>query len=270
MSLMSKTLSLRHKLLSIHPFSFAQPSDSSPHLDYQTSVIQGCFETLDDFQTWDAEAVSHWATLFQGRGTPTAPGKVASVAHYDAETACTIILIRSARLILLMSMIAYIDMAEWTPVLENEVEMVISDMLACVPHALGEQDPAGLSSVSYDGASAVMIHQPMRLLASCAYTTPEQLRSVNDILARLNAGIGIRAAGASNEGLNKASWAREQAWLRERRAARLESPEAVTCPSLSPAEVYTEVSPVGTESPPLLTPLSLDPPWAADVTCASY
>lgn len=275
MSLMSKTLSLRHQLLSIHPISFSAPADPiSPHLDYQTSVIQGCFETLDDFQTWDAEAASHWASMFSGRGAPTVLGQVASVPYYDAETACTIILIRSARLILLMSMIAYINMAEWTPVLEGEVELVINDILACVPHALGEQNPAGLSSVSYDGAAAVMIHQPMRLVASCAYTTPEQLQTANDILARLNAGIGIRAAvGVSSEEMNRTSWAREQTRLRERISVRrLESPAAVTtCPSLSPVEVDMEASPMESESPPLLTPLSLDPPWAdVDVGCASY
>lgn len=267
MSLMSRTLSLRHKLLSSYPFSFPQQAEPSPHLDHQTAVIQGCFETLDDFQTWDAEAASHWKAMFRGRGAPTALGQVASVAHYDAETACTIILIRSARLILLMSMIAYIDMAEWTPVLENEVGLVISDMLACVPHALGDG-----GSVSYDGAAAVMIHQPMRLVASCAYATPEQLRTANDVLARVNAGIGIRAAvGVSSEDLNRTRWAREQVWLRERRAARrLESPGAATCPGLSPVEADAGPSPVETESPPLLTPLGLDPPWAGDIGCASY
>lgn len=255
---MFKTLSLRHKLL-----SFARLEDPSPHLEDHTSTIRGCFDTLDEFHNWDAEAASHWAALFQGRETPAAPGEVASVAHYDAETACTIILIRSARLILLVSMIAYIDLAEWTPVLENEVEMVISDMLACVPHALGEMDKTGLSSVVYDGAAAVMIHQPIRLLASCAYTTPEQLRSVNEILARVNAGIGIRAAGLRSEDLSGTSWAREQAWLRERRAAREESPGALTWHSSSP----TEVTEVGTESP---SPLGLEPLWAADIGCASY
>ena len=264
MHLMSRTLSLRHKLLSARSTSPAQ-SGPGPHLDHQAPVIRGCFETLDDFHAWDEEAGSHWAALFQGRGTPAAPGQVASVAHYDAETACTIILIRTARMILLVSMVAYIDLAEWAPVLENEVEMVIGDMLACVPHALGEVDTAGLSSVAYDGATAVMIHQPMRLLSSCAYTTPEQKRRVDDVLARLNAGIGIRAAaGVSSEDLDRTSWAREQACLRERRAARGQSPGAETCPGSSPDEVETVV---GTESP---LSLGLDPPWAADVRCASY
>lgn len=258
MHLMSRTLSLRHKLIS------SAPAGPSPQLDHQAPVIRGCFETLDDFHAWDAEAGSHWAALFQGRNTPAAPGQVASVAHYDAETACTIILIRTARLILLVSMVAYIDLAGWAPVLENEVEMVIGDMLACVPHALGEVDTAGLSSVAYDGATAVMIHQPLRLVASCAYTTPEQKRTVNDVMARLNAGIGIRAAaGLSSEDLDRTSWAREQAWLRERRAAR-QSPGGVTDPGLTPEEVVTEVR---SESPPSL---GLDPPWAADVRCTSY
>ena len=72
MAQMSRTLSLRHKLLSFHKLPHDQLSDTNPQLDYQASVIQGCFETLDDFQAWDAEAASYWESMFHGRGSPTA------------------------------------------------------------------------------------------------------------------------------------------------------------------------------------------------------
>ncbi|MBE3047390.1 hypothetical protein IMZ48_33730 [Candidatus Bathyarchaeota archaeon] len=198
--------------------------------------------------------------MFHGRGSPTALGQIASsMTYYDVETACTIILIRSARLILVMSMIAHIEMAEWAPFLEQEATMTIDDILACVPYALGDVDPSGMpSSVSHDGAAAVMIHQPIRLAASCALATPEQVQRAAAILERLRSAVGIRAAVELGTGTG---WAREQAQLRETIAARLESPGAIRCPSLSPVEDDTEVSPMEASSPSLLTPPGLDPAW---------
>ncbi|KAK4184343.1 hypothetical protein QBC35DRAFT_506104 [Podospora australis] len=262
MSFMSKTLSLRHKLMSFYdPSNTALPPSTSdtPIQPDHASVIQGCFEALDDFHAWDTEAAAYWQSMFEGRGVPTALGQAASRAPqgYDVETACTIILIRSARLILLMSMIAYIpDMADWgTLVLEQEVDMTINDILACVPYALGDVRPDGQpGSVQHDGAAAIMIHQSIRLVASCAYASSDQLEKANEILSRLNAGIGIRAAvGVRNEDLNHTRWAREQDELRARKAARW-----ITSPSLV-GEI--EESPT-TESPDILySPLVFEEPW---------
>ena len=219
LGMMSKTLVLRHKLLS-----------GSVYLDAEEelSVIQKCSETLDDFHRWDVEAADYWHSMFKGRGTPTALGQVASGAtHYDVETACTIILIRSARLILLMSMITHHyrqeqgdgtggTLDEYLPFLETDVATVIDDILATVPYALGDVAPGGLpGTVPHDGAAAIVIVHSIRLVASCAYVTPEQSQKATEILARLNAGIGIRAAvvvGA--EEISKTRWAQEQISLR--------------------------------------------------------
>ncbi|KAH6842196.1 hypothetical protein B0I37DRAFT_345154 [Chaetomium sp. MPI-CAGE-AT-0009] len=219
LGMMSKTLVLRHKLLSRNAYLDA---------DEQQSLIQACADTLDDFHQWDVEAADYWQSMFKGRGTPTALGQVASVAtHYDVETACTIILIRSARLILLMSMITHhyeqeqlggigTTLDEYLPFLERDVAFVIDDILATVPYALGDIGPGGdPAPAPHDGAAAIVIVQSIRLVASCAYVTPEQSKKSMEILARFNGGIGIRAAVAvGEEDISRTRWAQEQISLR--------------------------------------------------------
>lgn len=221
LGMMSRTLLLRHMLLSGHAGLDAED---------QASIIQRCSEALDDFHLWDIEAASYWQSMFKGRGTPTALGEVAAGrTHYDVETACTIILIRSARLILLMSMIARhrlreqqdsigATLADYMPFLELDVAAVIDDILASVPYALGDVGPGGLpGKVAHDGAAAIVIVHSIRLVSSCAYSTPEQERKAMDILARLNAGMGIRAAVTMREeDISRAKWAQEQIALRSR------------------------------------------------------
>ncbi|KAK3291422.1 uncharacterized protein B0H64DRAFT_348602 [Chaetomium fimeti] len=220
LGMMSKTLVLRHKLLS---------RSAQLDVEEQVSVIQTCSETLDDFHLWDVEAADYWHSMFKGRGSPTALGQVASgTTHYDVETACTIILIRSARLILLVSMITYhyqqeqwgggigTTLDEYLPFLEMDVAAVIDDILATVPYALGDVGQGGLpGTVPHDGAAAIVIVQSIRLVSSCAYVTPEQNMKAMEILARLNGGIGIRAAVAVGEdNIGKTRWAQEQISLR--------------------------------------------------------
>lgn len=221
LGMMSRTLALRHKLLSDHVDLDAEE---------QALIIQSCSETLDDFHIWDVEAADYWQSMFKGRGTPTALGEVASgTTHYDVETACTIILIRSARLILLMSMIAHhylyeqrdgtsVSLAEYIPFLEMDVATVIDDILASVPYALGDVGRGGLpGTVAHDGAAAIVIVHSIRLVSSCAYLTPEQDWKATDILARLNGGIGIRSAVVMGaEDINRTRWAQEQIALRSR------------------------------------------------------
>jgi hypothetical protein len=260
MTMMSKTLSLRHRLLS--HYTTSPPPGVAATIDpfvaeqrqlEEASLIQGCFETLDDFYTWDAEAATYWASTFDGRGVPTALGQVASgtIARYDVETACTIILIRSARLILLMSMIAYhhgkavfptptsptcisspygygdagslaTAVGECLPMLEQDVIMTVDDILASVPYALGDVDSCGMpcgGSVPHDGAAAIVIVHSIRLVASCAYASPSQTQRAVEVLARLNGGIGIRAAvGLRDEDVMRTRWASEQTFLRSLRA----------------------------------------------------
>jgi len=334
MSMMARTLTLRHKLIKLlasryggyydvptdnTPIMATPPEPDDPETRAQiTEVVNSCFEALHDFHTWDAEAASYWTSIFanrRGSPPPTTLGEVASPGqdYYDVETACTIILIRSARLILLTSMLAYIseDMMgdpELLSLLETEVGLTIHDTLACVPFALGDvpapppvpifpgraqsrsasfsaatpslspymaaatptpsvysapdtatrqpspgfhpfsASPEPLSAVgedgeskgiAHDGAAAVIIVQSIRLVASCAYTTPEQASQAVAVLARLNAGIGIRAAAVNNHGVApstpfswpgttntngtpKLRWEREQMWLRHRRKIKVE------------------------------------------------
>ncbi|KAL2177417.1 uncharacterized protein P884DRAFT_223917 [Thermothelomyces heterothallicus CBS 202.75] len=278
LSMMSRTLSLRKRLLS--PGAEQPPLVDDPV--EQAAVLHGCFETLDAFHRWDEEAAEYWKTTFEGRAVPTALGEVApppsssaaaagsggpAPQHYDVETACTIILTRSERLILLVSMIAYhyyqerdgrgaeTGLAECVPVLGQHVGMAIDDILASVPYALGDVGPGGVpSSLAHDGAAAIVIVQSIRLVASCAFASPAQLRSANDVLARINAGIGIRAAaGLLEEDMVRSSWVREQAFLREclaRESAAMMMATTPTTLATTPTSMTTTATTATTASSP--------------------
>ncbi|KAM7202241.1 hypothetical protein V8F33_002958 [Rhypophila sp. PSN 637] len=247
MAMMSTTLGLRHSLIQ-HLDSHSQhlrhlPTDPT---EKTLEIIQSCFEALDDFASWDCEAATYWQTTFQERGIPTTLGQISSRGtHYDVETACTLVLIRSARLILLMSVIAYYYqmedqgpimqilalLSQCEPLLSSDVTKTIDDMLACVPYALGEIDTlTGLPhttgpGIKHDGAAAMVIVHSIRLVASCAYASEDQLQRAFQVLARFDKGIGIRAAsclgGASQDDPRRVvvplstRWAREQAFLRD-------------------------------------------------------
>ncbi|RSL47091.1 hypothetical protein CEP54_013555 [Fusarium duplospermum] len=168
LSMMSRTLSLRHRL-SKHMEYVAQgkeEDDPWPRDENNTGpedeqlLLQECFGMLDQFHVWDQEAPSYWHNTFEGRAAPTVLGEMSSRMTYcDSETACIIILIRSALLILLLTMLAYhsqlqlaqetgdnshIDLwAECIPILESDVRRAIDDMLTSVPFALGDIDPTG-------------------------------------------------------------------------------------------------------------------------------
>lgn len=170
---------------------------------------------LDVFNSWDCEAATYWQNTFEGRGVPTTLGEMGSgKMHYDAETACIMILVRSARLILLQSMLLYQTTlqtveteqedeyssyhtmwAQCVPILESDVRKCVDDMLGLVPYALGDIDASGMpSSMMYDGAAAIMIVHSIRLVTHCVYTTPAQGERADIILTRLNSAIGIRSA----------------------------------------------------------------------------
>ncbi|KAK4139483.1 uncharacterized protein C8A04DRAFT_40697 [Dichotomopilus funicola] len=98
LAMMSRTLALRQHV--------PDPDAAHPDEDPNQAILRSCSECLDEFHHWDVEAAAYWQTVFKSRSTPTALGEIASgTTHYDAETACTIILIRSARLILLVTML---------------------------------------------------------------------------------------------------------------------------------------------------------------------
>jgi hypothetical protein len=171
------------------------------------SVVQECVQTLEEFDEWDLEAASYWQDTFQGRTLPTRLGEVGtSMTYCDPHTACTIILIRAARLILVLSLLIYHDLApvpagipeawaQWIPILHHDLHSTIDDILACVPFSLGDIDQNGKpTTMSYDGAGAIIITQPLRLVTLCVYAKPEQQQTARNILGRLNAAIGIRAA----------------------------------------------------------------------------
>lgn len=216
---MGRTLSLRHRLCRIMQSDPYQPQGASPSTASQSStgtederiLIQECFDMLDAFGSWDIEAAEYWQMTFEGRGVPTTLGEMsAGKMHYDAETACIIILVRSARLILLQTMLlyqttliptedddgySYNSWAETVPFLESDVRKTVDDMLAAVPYALGDIDPSGMpATMLHDGAAAIIIVHSIRLVTHCVYTTPEQTERAAHILARLNSAIGIRSA----------------------------------------------------------------------------
>ncbi|SPJ73364.1 uncharacterized protein FTOL_03094 [Fusarium torulosum] len=220
LGMMSRTLSLRHRLGWLMHSELFQQEATSPSTASQSSagseeerlLIQECFDMLDSFNTWDYEAASYWQSTFEGRGVPTTLGEMGSGAmHYDAETACIIILIRSARLILLQSMLLYqttlqtLDeddshgygamWAETVTLLESDVRKTIDDMLAGVPYALGDIDANGMpATMTHDGAAAIVIVHSIRLVTHCIYTTPSQNERAEIILTRLNSAIGLRSA----------------------------------------------------------------------------
>jgi hypothetical protein len=222
LAMMSRTLSLRHRLFHFIQTEIFQQggspsasSEESKSAEEEKLLLQECFDMLDVFHAWDCEAATYWQNTFEGRGVPTMLGEMgAGNMHYDAETACIIILVRSARLILLQSMLLYqttLQTAEaeqedeyssyhamWAqcvPVLECDVRKCVDDMLASVPYALGDIDSNGMpSSMMYDGAAAIMIVHSIRLVTHCVYTTPAQAERAAIILTRLNSAIGIRSA----------------------------------------------------------------------------
>ncbi|KAH7161771.1 hypothetical protein EDB81DRAFT_715546 [Dactylonectria macrodidyma] len=241
LSMMSRTLSLRHRLTKYiesdtrrnQADSPSSASQSSTEPDEENLLVMECFEMLGDFYTWDEEAASYWQTTFESRGVPTALGEMGSGStFYDAETACIIILVRSARLILLLTMLLYhgklqsVDdteeggygafWAECVPVLEADVGKTIQDMLYSVPYALGDIGPGGMpATMSHDGAAAIIIVHSIRLVSHCAYATAAQLERAEIILKRMNSAIGIRSAvGWVDGGGEGHRWAREQAFLR--------------------------------------------------------
>lgn len=208
-----------------------------------TEAIRKCFETLEDFRVWDIEAAAYWEQTVDGRVVPTTLGQVASdTTWYDAETACILILIRSARLILLVSMLLYYgktqgptadrrcstqeDGAAWAacvPILEDDVRKTLDDMISSVPYALGDIGADGQrASMPHDGAGAIVIVHSVRLVASCAYVTSDQFEKAQSILSRINATIGIRsAAGPRGTGTDGAKWEREQDFLRTMALSRV-------------------------------------------------
>ncbi|KAJ3569945.1 hypothetical protein NPX13_g5903 [Xylaria arbuscula] len=223
MSLMTKTLSLRQNLLECAAnlktdqelAGSARPESQKSSEDADQSTLRACFEALEEFDSWDIDAEPYWKNIFAGRDMSAALGGLATAgAYYDPKTACIIILVRSARLILLLSILEYYDVirtscgesdtwrlgdrAAWAdciPILETNIRLTIDDMLYCVPFAMGDRGPDG-SPVSgpQDGAAALVVFQPIRLVTYCAYATVEQRRAGQEILNRMKSAIGIRAA----------------------------------------------------------------------------
>lgn len=225
MSLMTRGLWLRHNLSKCDPGSDyiqesrdeSAPSEQSSYSPngFCASILRACFEALDDFDSWDSEAESYWKHTFEGRSVPAALGEIAvKVTYYDPETACTIILVRCARLILLSSIVEYYERmqqlsdtahtsginnqeawAECIPSLKASILLTIDDMLWCVPFAMGDLNAEGKPvSMAHDGAAALTILQPLRLITFCCHATPEQRSSGQRILNRMNSTIGVRSA----------------------------------------------------------------------------
>lgn len=220
LSMMSQTLALRHRLLKLmvpsrQPDQMPSPApsnESSVDSEEEQVLLLECFDMIDKFYVWDQEAASYWQSIFEGRGVPTGLGQMSSsTTHYDSETACIVILIRSARLILLLTMLLYhchlqdtnslqLDSyashwSECVPVLESDVSKIIEDMLAAVPYALGDIGVNGApATIPYDGACAIIIVQSIRLITGCSYASPAQLQRADIILRRMNSAIGIRSA----------------------------------------------------------------------------
>ncbi|KAF4958828.1 hypothetical protein FGADI_2172 [Fusarium gaditjirri] len=218
MSLTTKMLHLRHALdrctSNMHQSAdaFSSGSQRGQLGAVDTQLLENCSLTLCEFDLWDEDAAVYWKNTFEGRTAPIALGKVAIGSHYyDPETACTIILIRFSRLVLLMSMLGYYQRmqqdprgrhhlvsagwADWLPALEHDARVTIDDMLSCVPYALAEVDPSGQPvHTPNDGAGALIILQPLKTIISCQHATSQQLLVCSTFLARMNIVIGIKSA----------------------------------------------------------------------------
>ncbi|KAJ8120369.1 hypothetical protein ONZ43_g2910 [Nemania bipapillata] len=223
MSLMTKTMSLRQDLLKCstnlnrnRESKENLPGSENQEPSYQTDqyILQECFESLEEFDRWDTEAGPYWKDTFDGRSIAALGELATSAAYYDPKTACIIILVRSARLVLLLSILEYYDAirgacseaeawrigdrAAWencVPILQQKTRLTIDDMLYCVPFALGDLGPDGSPvSIPPDGAATLVVFQPMRLVTYCAYATPVQRQRSQDILSRMKTGIGVRSA----------------------------------------------------------------------------
>ncbi len=229
-AMMSKTLSLRHQLaqyvtfpdihlqdLPVHVVITTPPSLPSdiyvtPDPEGHASAVGSCLEALSSFDAWDDGAAAYWKSTFENRSIPTKLGEVSGQMSYcDPQTACTITLVRAARLILQLTLITYHNMMEvsdddgscgnmldWEvllPTLQMDIHKCIDDILACVPFALGDVSPNGQPSMlQHDGAGAIVICRPLRLITYCSYATPAQVEFAQRSLERLNAAIGIRSA----------------------------------------------------------------------------
>lgn len=222
MSLMTRSVSLRHSLMRCEVVTILlqeqdeagrQSSDQHDNTGHESPILLECFKALDEFDRWDVEAESYWKDTFESRGAPPGLGAVATKGtFYDPETACTIILVRTARLVLLLSILEYCQRAtnpsgtkgvydtsvawdELVSFLEQNTRSTIDDMISLVPFALGDVDSDGKAvSMPYDGAPALIILQPMRLVTYCPYATDQQRARCRHILDRLNLGIGVRSA----------------------------------------------------------------------------
>lgn len=223
LSIMSQSLSLRKRLFqcstAISNIAGVELDDKMADTDSAFSqskeTLQACFEKLEEFDEWDREAASYWHCAFETRVAPTGLGQMsANMSFYDAETACIIILLRSARLTLLVSMLQYHDIimlsdigglttllgdrtawAECVALLTQDVVKTIDDILAAVPYAFGDFDQSGTPTVMpHDGAAAIVILHSIRLLTYCTYATPQQIYAARLILTRMNGHMGIRSA----------------------------------------------------------------------------
>ena len=223
MHIMKQVLLLRKELLSHLAIistahvkeAGARTSNIDPVFETTRQTLQLCFQKLDEFDAWDREAASFWQMTFVGRPTPGALGQAATnTTIYDAETACIVVLIRSARLTLLVTMLQYCDeilqsvnvglhlllgdrtaWEECRDILERDIITTIDDILASVPYALGDvSSSGGPGTMPYDGAGAIVILHAIRLLTCYSYAAPDQMQLVKGILTRMNAQMGIRAA----------------------------------------------------------------------------
>ncbi|KAI0204188.1 hypothetical protein F4808DRAFT_448873 [Astrocystis sublimbata] len=229
MSLMKKTMSLRQNLLkcSTRLYEYNNSAENLPLPNAQRFsaktdqvILQQCFESLEEFDNWDAEAEAYWEGSFDGRSIPAALGQLAANSDYcDSKTACIIILVRSARLILLLSILEYYDsivisyketetwrvgnQVAWVsciPILKENIRLTVDDMLYSVPFAMGDRGPDGSPLPAHqDGAAALIVFQPMRLVTYCAYATPEQREQCQHILNRINTTVGVRSAVSWDE-----------------------------------------------------------------------
>ncbi|KAF5574281.1 c6 transcription [Fusarium pseudoanthophilum] len=223
MSLTTEMLHLRHALVRStrgiqQLIDTLSPCTQRCHEDaVDAQLLEECFQVLYKFDDWDEGAPVYWRNTFEGRTVPIALGKVATGSHcYDPETACTIILIRLSRLILLISVLEYLEarvrqdarregavgsgLADYLPALEHDVRITIDDMLSCVPYALDEVDTSGQPvPTPNDGAGALIILQPLKIITSCQRATSQQLLVCESFLGRMNRAIGIKSAAVLKE-----------------------------------------------------------------------
>ncbi|KAH8646332.1 hypothetical protein BX600DRAFT_519154 [Xylariales sp. PMI_506] len=91
------------------PSTPASPGDDN-NVGIARATLVSCLELLTEFDKWDQDAIPYWEAKFPHRTPPSAMGRIAKeIKYYDVGTACSVLLVRSSRMVMCLSILRYID-----------------------------------------------------------------------------------------------------------------------------------------------------------------